>query len=251
MCVCTRVCDQDKNSADWCLFQIVRFWAGDILRFSPSGTLRCVPTICHPSVSCNQIFDQSPFKLPSTSDTTNYFLSVYVCQHLQHALLYWGASAVKLQSTSGTVPLCWGLTFCCNLTLLPSIHICNPRLKQKIASRAWRHLCNTEGKQAEWTVSGDTWREFLMVLPNVKLHLPGVKCSCYITSHVVKWTWGNVWLREPNSQLSSPPWGSDIFSVYVQKGNRSEKLEFGHLIGEILFLRFLTKNTEEKIACFL
>lgn len=181
-CVCTRVC--------------VRFWAGDILRFSASGTLRYVQTIYHPSVSCNQIFDQSPFKLPSTSDTTDYFLSVFVCQHLQHALLYWGASAVNLQSTSGTVPLCWGLTLCRNLTLLPSIHICNPRLKQQIASRAWRHLCNTEGRHAEWIVSGDTLRDFLMVLPNVKLHLPGVKCSCYITSHVIKCTWGNVGLRQ-------------------------------------------------------
>lgn len=39
-------------------------------------------------------------------------------------------------------------------------------------------MCNTQGKGAERFVSGDASRDvFLMILPDVKLQLPGVKCS--------------------------------------------------------------------------
>lgn len=103
--------------------------------------------------------------------------SFSVCQHSQHAFLHRGAFAVNLQSTSGTVPRQSAETWLrCNQTPAPSFHVCVPDSNQQrwlqITSGAWRDLCNTDGRRAERSATGDSLRDFLIVLPNVELHLP-------------------------------------------------------------------------------
>lgn len=63
----------------------------------------------------------------------------------------------------------------------PSSHIWNPDSRRRRAltadyKRAWRDLCNPDGRRRHWRHFGDV----LIVLPNVKLHLPVVKCSCRV-----------------------------------------------------------------------
>lgn len=147
-------------SADWCMIQAVTFWAEDVLRFEASGASRRV-WITHQQ---NQYGHMPP---PTQQTVFCPCLSVNT-----HAPLYRGVISCKssVRIWDGPSAVCRDLTLGCNLTPLPpSIsEICS---QSTYCTGAWWDLYSAAHTGAERIVSGDASQDFLMVLPDAKLHL--------------------------------------------------------------------------------